>query len=419
MKTSNSYRRAARVVALLTLASTIHHPAFGQIKPEPAPKLESLRKLKVPEPSNLKDFIRDKQAAILLGKALFWDMQVGSDGRTACASCHFHAGADNRSKNQLSPGLLRFTSAGAANPDTTFQLGGPNYTLKQRDFPFHKLADVNNRQSRVLSSVNDVVSSQGVTLTDFAGINPHTLVERGTFVFDPIFNVRGVNTRRVEPRNTPTVINAVFNLRNFWDGRAQESFNGINPFGLRDQTAFVWKANSKNQFTQVPIDLDHSSLASQAVGPPLSNFEMSATGRLFPELGRKLLYRRPLSTQQVHREDSVLGAVSQAPNHGLRVPTYAALIQQAFRPEWWQGVVNLGPAPATAADNAADTIGLAALSKALKHPKKPRPMLGVHSYAPCQSPRCRSEEWERSRNPRTCSRTRRGWLEWCLVRADA
>ena len=31
---------------------------------------------------------------VALGKALFWDMQVGSDGIQACASCHFHAGAD-------------------------------------------------------------------------------------------------------------------------------------------------------------------------------------------------------------------------------------------------------------------------------------------------------------------------------------
>ena len=31
----------------------------------------------------------------------------GSDGRTACATCHFHAGADSRSQNQLSPGALR------------------------------------------------------------------------------------------------------------------------------------------------------------------------------------------------------------------------------------------------------------------------------------------------------------------------
>ncbi|MFO0733870.1 MAG: cytochrome c peroxidase [Nitrospiraceae bacterium] len=58
----------------------------------------------MPEPTNLADFVSDRQAAIRLGKALFWDMQVGSDGVQACASCHFTSGmADNRSKNQLSP----------------------------------------------------------------------------------------------------------------------------------------------------------------------------------------------------------------------------------------------------------------------------------------------------------------------------
>ncbi|MGA0869258.1 MAG: cytochrome c peroxidase, partial [Planctomycetota bacterium] len=49
------------------------------------------------------DYVVDENAAILLGKALFWDQQVGSDGM-ACASCHFHAGADNRVAHQLSPG---------------------------------------------------------------------------------------------------------------------------------------------------------------------------------------------------------------------------------------------------------------------------------------------------------------------------
>src|SRR5437867_13261621 len=43
------------------------------------------------------DFVQDVDAAVRLGKALFWDMQAGSDGQ-ACASCHFHAGADSRAK---------------------------------------------------------------------------------------------------------------------------------------------------------------------------------------------------------------------------------------------------------------------------------------------------------------------------------
>ncbi|MBW2451829.1 MAG: cytochrome-c peroxidase, partial [Deltaproteobacteria bacterium] len=67
-------------------------------------KLESLRLALqedggVPLPS-LNKFVEDEDALLVLGKALFWDMRVGSDGKTACASCHFHAGVDNRVKNQ-------------------------------------------------------------------------------------------------------------------------------------------------------------------------------------------------------------------------------------------------------------------------------------------------------------------------------
>ena len=43
-------------------------------------------------------FVKDQRAAILLGKALFWDQQAGSEDM-ACATCHYHAGADNRSRN--------------------------------------------------------------------------------------------------------------------------------------------------------------------------------------------------------------------------------------------------------------------------------------------------------------------------------
>ncbi|MFM7919583.1 MAG: DUF642 domain-containing protein, partial [Planctomycetaceae bacterium] len=58
----------------------------------------------IPLPPDLDDYVMDRQKAILLGKALFWDMQVGSDGRTACATCHWHAGADIRTKHTLNPG---------------------------------------------------------------------------------------------------------------------------------------------------------------------------------------------------------------------------------------------------------------------------------------------------------------------------
>ena len=41
------------------------------------------------------DVVKDKDWAQILGKSLFWDEKLGSDGM-ACASCHFSAGADPR-----------------------------------------------------------------------------------------------------------------------------------------------------------------------------------------------------------------------------------------------------------------------------------------------------------------------------------
>ena len=90
-----------------------------------------LRAVAVPVPSNLDDFVRDPVMARALGKALFWDMQVGSDGVQACASCHFRAGADPRSKNQVSPGLKHVPEA-----DLTYSTGtGPNYQLEAVGLP--------------------------------------------------------------------------------------------------------------------------------------------------------------------------------------------------------------------------------------------------------------------------------------------
>src|SRR5512134_3988351 len=96
--------------------------------------------------------------ALALGKALFWDMQVGSDAVQACASCHFRAGADPRSKNQLSPGLKAMPS-----PDVTFNRGGPNSQLTAASFPLSRLlvAGVRGALDPATDS-NDVVSSQGV-----------------------------------------------------------------------------------------------------------------------------------------------------------------------------------------------------------------------------------------------------------------
>jgi cytochrome c peroxidase len=298
--------------------------------------LNSLKTVQVPEPRNLSKFIRDKDAAIALGKALFWDAQTGSNGAQSCASCHFHAGVDSRSLNTLNPGM--------AGGDNSFQLGAPNYQLKTSDFPFHKLADVNNTNSTVLSDKNDVVGSQGVLNATFVSIRLFHPIDNSTSVLDPVFSVGGVNTLKVTGRNTPSVINAAFNYRNFWDGRAQNEFNGVNPFGDRDDKAYVIRATNLDAPRQVQLrpnsdpsldlQLENSSLASQAVGPPDNPTEMAAAGRSFQLLGRKLLTLLPLRQQLVARDDSVLGALSRTPTPGINT-TYEGLIMKAFKPEWW------------------------------------------------------------------------------------
>src|SRR5947209_16839445 len=74
----------------------------------PGQNIGSLKRISVPTPPGLDRYVRDQNALIALGKAFFWDMQTGSDGRMACATCHFHAGADHRSQNQLSNMLAAF-----------------------------------------------------------------------------------------------------------------------------------------------------------------------------------------------------------------------------------------------------------------------------------------------------------------------
>lgn len=325
------------------------------------PLQPSLKTVPIPKPDNLGDFIQDEQAAIKLGKALFWDMQVGSDGIQSCASCHFHSGADNRSKNQISPGLLQVNANKTPNPDRVFGIGGAaNYQLKPEDFPFHKLADPDDRTSTVIADTNDVTSSQGVFNSEFIDVVPGSAEDQVSYSPDPDgFQVVGTNVRRVEPRNTPTVINAVFNERNFWDGRAQSEFNGVNSLGQRDPNATLFKATVPGTPEEVRVSLNHSSLASLSVEPPLSSFEMSADGRTFQEigdkfgledkkvhsaakgkklprkLGKKILTLGPLGKQLVHPEDSVLGSDSQSPQPGLKTESYSQLITAAFKPEWW------------------------------------------------------------------------------------
>ena len=298
--------------------------AFGQIDldalkefaldksslPEPAVLDRSFRKL-----GSLNDLvIQDETAAIQLGKALFWDLQVGSDNKTACATCHNFGGADWRSRNQLASG------------------GNQDVTLAD----FMKNAD---------GRLEDVLGSQGVIQQRYSHVNPQSadVGEAPTaeelkkkFTLDGSVESR---TRQVTGRNTPSVINAAFFVRQFWDGRANRFFNGENIFGSQDPNAGVWEHADGVVTRNTNFLVDYSSLASQAVGPPGSSVEMSHGpdgARSFPDIGKKLLDSslRPLGLQTVHQSDSVLADLVATDGKGLSV-SYAELIRKAFQPRFW------------------------------------------------------------------------------------
>lgn len=315
---------------------------------EPIASLKGIR----PALPDLTGIVRDAGWVKAAGKALFWDQRVGSD-TVACASCHFRAGADPRITNQLNPGLLGGDSVFGATSGTGLtasgQVAGPNITLRPGDFPFRKLADPNNARSRVLYDTNDVVASAGT----FAGAyvsSPSRLQQQRRLNSDrcevgvhPVFNVGGNGTRKVEPRNSPSVINAVFYHRNFWDGRANNLFSGVGVFGrrdLRDPTARLVVRRPDGTLAVRTVRLDNASIASQAVGPVLSDFEMSCEGRAFADVGRKLLPQRALSLQKVDPTDSLLGPAGpvgdlvQGNLTGLGA-TYLQMVTRGFHRRFW------------------------------------------------------------------------------------
>jgi hypothetical protein len=319
-------------------------------------------------PLNLERFA-GRPAAQALGKALFWDMQVGSDGVQACGSCHFHAGTDNRTKNQLNPNHL--------GGDLTLQVhAAPNQDLVAGDYPFHELANPDIpgepllNPGNVVRDRNDIMSSMGVRFRKFGDIPtpgggtgsrafiqvtpirplaPDCPVPNGVTPLpahcqgqvlppvdpaseaDPIPVFQGL--RRVEPRNTPTIFGVAFNFDNFWDGRARHDANGGSVFGPVDPQFHIFindgsaegplRGATNGDFrpellvedpeiAEQPVRIRFSSLASLATGPTLSDFEMSFQGRNWAKVGKKLLQNgvTPLANQLVSPTDSVLGPFS-------------------------------------------------------------------------------------------------------------
>src|SRR5438093_1476792 len=226
-------------VALASLAAVVPLGA-GTVGAQLAPG--ALSTVPVPKP-DLTGFVRDEAAAVALGKALFWDMQLGSDGVQSCGACHFHGGADNRLKNQVNPGTQHAA--------TTFEVAKPNATLTAANFPLHKLANPDDRLSAVLFDADDVISSQSVTLQKFNDIIPGQAVENCTVTPDPIFSVGGPLARS---RTTPgargltssyvTLIQTAFDPK-WWNSDKVVTFPG----GVRTISAPTGAPLTTSQFT--------------------------------------------------------------------------------------------------------------------------------------------------------------------------
>lgn len=256
-----------------------------------------LAPLAAARPVPLPTKIVDREAAVRLGKALFWDTAVGSDGKTACATCHHTAGADSRRENVVHPG-----------PNGIFEtpgVTGPGQTLPAL--------------VRILS--DDRIGSPGAVAAEFLEVSASE-ADRCRTVPSPLFGEH----RQVTPRNAPPVIGAWMYREQFWDGRAASDFNGRDVYG-RTKNSSVWLG------WPVP-DL---SLASQALGPPVNGEEMSCEGRGFngPHgIAARLLDRPVLAGQQVSPTDSALGEMSAWPDPGLRCGsapcTYRDLVADAF-----------------------------------------------------------------------------------------
>jgi cytochrome c peroxidase len=379
-------------------------------------RIGSLKDVK-PVLPDTSEFIADELAARQLGKALFWDTQVGQDG-VACASCHFHAGADLRIQNQVNPGTNADDPAFSPRSPAAQATGltgktGPNTELAASDFPLRQLVDPGDRESVALFDSNDIVGSQGAfqsafavstqslerakdgrnsrrdgrrsddedaeteNATDNCKLNRDLFHHIGFKGASTPFRSGQLRYRVSEPRHTPTTVNAAFNRRQFWDGRANSVFNGIDPYGPRsyarevrptplntgrsDADDDLFLSRIGNPFAvgsgilvlstlsgtvtlEQPL-IENSSLASQAVAINTNgNGGLRIDGRCadssFADLGRRLLDSKPLSTQVTHPNDSLFGhphtreLVNTVNLPGLNT-TYAALIRKSFKREYW------------------------------------------------------------------------------------
>lgn len=338
---------------------------------------------------DLAEFIADVEAAHVLGKAFFWDMQAGSDFRrtddgafvgTACASCHFRNGADARGRHAR---RFPYVVWDQYELDPNHNMQPFAFGEKQLPYPLEDIATEPYKFDETqLGNLSFINGSAGVEPQVFGGLVSQyqngasfdvSTVPNGWFSEDHSKRLLagfdrlpewamfikggsddGQRLRQITARNSPSVLNSGFSDRLFHDGKAESTFNGYSIFGDRDHRPVLFRGvplrddfgkivlgpDGRPKYgkpVQVHIAITKAALASQAVGPVVNDVEMSYVGRTFPNLACKLLDSRVLAVQEIKDDDSVLGRWKK---EGLIGPggslTYRDLIKMAFRREWWE-----------------------------------------------------------------------------------
>ncbi|MEZ5976725.1 MAG: cytochrome c peroxidase [Planctomycetota bacterium] len=158
-------------IAIL-LAAALPSIAYAQGPPPPPPPPPPLQPLGAPVAPPANPITQNKSD---LGRALFWDEQLSSNGTMSCGSCHF-------------------PSRGGSDPRTS--IGGVGST--------HPGAD------GVFGTPDDVAGSAGVTAS----------VANGSYLLDPSFGLDPQVTSRKSPSNLAAAYAPIL----FWDGRATGEF---------------------------------------------------------------------------------------------------------------------------------------------------------------------------------------------------
>lgn len=162
---------------------------------------------------------------VLLGKALFWEEQMSSSLTVACGTCHQPTAGGSDFRTSQDP-------VGSTHPGFDGLFGTPD--------------DVRGSKGRIRTNSND------------------------QYIASPEF---GVDVQ-VTGRKTPTMINAAFSPRQFWDGRAGPAF--------------------QDPITGNTVLQANAALESQAAGPPVSDAEMAHVGEDWVAVAARITNAVPL-----------------------------------------------------------------------------------------------------------------------------